>query len=114
MDISHKLPEISILLANDGFVSILKKLAVPGVSAVEIDCITRQKPLHELGDASLTAPKKKVGVIGHEHPCVTDRFSFWKQDRKPLKEILPVSIIFEERATFYSSNNDMVQYTWGV
>ena len=42
MNIANQFPEIDILLANDGFITVLKQLPVPIILPVEIPGIPRQ------------------------------------------------------------------------
>lgn len=44
MDISDQFQQVSIFLAQNGFVAILKKLTVPTVPAVKIGSMTCQYP----------------------------------------------------------------------
>ena len=72
MDIGHQLLQISVLLAENGFVPVLKKVPVAAVSAVEAYRIAGQKAAHDRGDRTASGAQKQMGVIGHQRPCVTD------------------------------------------
>jgi hypothetical protein len=47
MNIAHQLQQIGIFLTQNGFISVLKQMAKTAVTAVVIDNITGQKPLHD-------------------------------------------------------------------
>jgi hypothetical protein len=46
VNIVDKLLQIRIFLTDDGFVSILKKVAVAFVAAVKADSVSRKEPSH--------------------------------------------------------------------
>jgi hypothetical protein len=56
MNIAHQLQQIGIFLTQNGFISVLKQMAKTAVTAVVIDNITGQKPLH-----NQLCPKKSLG-----------------------------------------------------
>jgi hypothetical protein len=63
-------------LADDGFVSVLKKMPIPIVPAVKIDHITGKKPSHAIGKRLSSCSNQKVEVIGHEGPGIDNNMSF--------------------------------------
>lgn len=57
MDIPHKIFKISILLTQDGLVTVLEKMTMAIISAIEGHCISRQKPPHQTGYGNLPCSK---------------------------------------------------------
>jgi hypothetical protein len=49
VDITDKFIQIRIDIADDGFVSILKKVTCPVMPVIEIDGITCEQPPHKSG-----------------------------------------------------------------
>ncbi len=49
MDIANQLLKVSIFIANDRFIAILKKMTVPVMAQVEVDGICGQKEPHIFG-----------------------------------------------------------------
>ena len=76
VNIADKLLQVRIFLTDDGFVSILKKLAVAFVAAVKADSVSRKEPSHYRGKGSGSCSKEEMGMFWDEHPCVTGSLSF--------------------------------------
>jgi len=55
-----------------------------------------------------------MGVIRHEHPCVTVRFSRWQEFCQAIEEILSILIVYEYLSTLYPTDHDMMQNTGRV
>jgi hypothetical protein len=111
MNVTDKFFEIYILLANNGLVSVLKKLPMPLMTSIECNCIPGQQSAHQLCNASGSAPQQKMAVVGHQCPRVTDCMRMGNQLLKPIKEAIPIMIIVENGPTFDPSNNNMMQNT---
>ena len=75
VNIANKLLQVCIFLTDDGFVSILKKLAVAFVATVKADSVSRKEPSHYRGKGRESCSKEEMGMFWDEHPCVTDSFS---------------------------------------
>jgi hypothetical protein len=63
MNVTDKLEEVGLLLAEDGFVAILEEMAGSFVAFVERDGIARKKTPHHPGHWCPSGAEKKVGVI---------------------------------------------------
>ena len=114
MDIGHQLPGISVLLAENRFVAVLKKVPVAAIPAAEAHRIAGQKPAHDRGNRAASGTQKQMGMIRHPRPCATDRSGLRKALRKPFEKILPVYITDEDRSPVDSTNDDMMQSTGGI
>ncbi len=63
MDIAYQFFEIGILLANNGFIAILKKLAVPLVPTIEGDSVAGKKATHHGRKWGGSGLKKEMCVV---------------------------------------------------
>ena len=62
--VAHKLLEVRIFLTHDGFVSILKKLAVASVAAVKAHRVSRKEPSHYRGKGNESCSKEERNDLG--------------------------------------------------
>ena len=92
----------TVRLAEDSFSPI---------PSVETHNVSSKKLSHDGCHGSISGPQKQLHVVGHHSPCVVWRIHLLQQTRQPFEKFLPVLVIFENRLTFYSSNDDMVQGT---
>jgi len=56
VDVAHQLQQIGILLAEDGFVSVLKEGAVAAMASIVGEGITGEEPPHEGGKGQEPSP----------------------------------------------------------
>jgi len=66
MDISGQFQEIRIVLTDDGFVSVLKQVTVPLVSAVEIDHISGKQSSHAGGEELIASAHQQMKMVRHQ------------------------------------------------
>jgi hypothetical protein len=64
MDITNQFQEVSILLTQDGLVTVLKQNSMPVVSSIVGHGITGQKPAHQACQRNLSGPNQKVDMVG--------------------------------------------------
>jgi len=111
VNIAYEFLQVGVFLADDGFVSILKKLATALIAAVKADGVTRKQSSHERGKVGEPCAKKNMGVIGEKNPCVTGGLGLGQELRESLQEILPVPVVYEDLSTLYTPDHDVVQDT---
>jgi len=63
VNIANQFPKIGIFLADNGFVPILKKVAVTFVPAVEADRVSSKEPSHQPRKRYRTGAKKKMSML---------------------------------------------------
>jgi len=112
MNVPDKFEEVSVLLANDRFVTVLEKMADALVTTIETDGIPRQQTAPESRQRALIGTKKEV--IGDEGPGQAVGSGFLEQSRKPVNKGLPVMIIKKDRGFFDAPDDDMRQNTGDV
>lgn len=109
VDVADKLPEVDLLVADDGLVAVLEELARPPVPPVEGDDIAREEPPHEVGYTGGTAPYEEVGVVRHEGPGVAGCPGPGQKEGEPVDEVLPVPGIPEYVPSLYAADHDMME-----
>jgi hypothetical protein len=72
MNITNQLLKIGILLAKNGFISILKQVTITAVSAIKVHGISRQHTPHNSGDWEGPCPKKKMKMVRNNRPGVAN------------------------------------------
>ena len=92
MNIPYQLLKVGVFLTNDGFISILKKMAVAFVAEIKADSVSRKEPSHDGGNGNEPCAKEEMGVVGHEHPCVTSSLTWRQEFREALEEILRIPV----------------------
>jgi len=114
MDVCDKLLEIGILLTENRFVAVLKKMPVSVMSPIELHRIACQKPTHDRCNRNSSSAKKEMHMIGHQCPCITGRILLLQKTGQPFKKIFPIFIISENRSALDSSDDNMMQGARGI
>jgi hypothetical protein len=63
MDIANQLSEIDIFLSYNGFVAILKQMAVAFVTDIVGDGVSAQKPPHKHGQSLSATAQENMGML---------------------------------------------------
>jgi hypothetical protein len=63
MDISYQFVKIYILLAHNGFVTVLIKISMSLMAAIEIDGIAGEDVPHQIAERSFACADQEVQVI---------------------------------------------------
>ena len=71
MNITDQLQKIGIFLAQDRFVSILKKMADSFMTTIKIYRMTGEQSPHNRSHRQHTGSKQQVKMIGNKRPCET-------------------------------------------
>jgi len=114
MNVTNKFPEIYIFLADNGFVTVLEKLAMPLMPAVETDRISGQQPTHKCGQFNITGSKQKMCVVWKQCPGITGNIGFRDKFADPFKKVVPVLIIPEYILSFDPPDHHMMHNTGGI
>jgi hypothetical protein len=64
VDIANQFQKIGFFFADDGFVTILKKMAGPAIAEIEGRGITGEQAAHEAGKFLLSRAQQEMNVIG--------------------------------------------------
>jgi hypothetical protein len=81
------------------------------VPSIKTDGVARKESSHYRRKGDSSGSKPEMGVIWHEHPCVTVRFSLRQEFRQSIKEILAIPIVEKYLSTLCPPDHDMVQNT---
>jgi hypothetical protein len=114
MDVAHQLQQVRVFLTEDGFVAVLKQIAVASVSAIEAHHVAREQPRHHGSERSSSCSQKKVNMVGEERPAVAGSRGLGEDPCQPIEEVLPVRIVLEDLPPSAASDEHMVQRPWGV
>lgn len=109
MNISNQFSQVNIFLAEDGLVSVLEKLSLAFVTAIEINGIPREESSHQRGYGLLAGSEKEVGMIRNKCPSTAHCPGCRQKLLQPLQEILTVRVVPEYLCTIYSSDDDVMQ-----
>jgi hypothetical protein len=97
VNITHQFQEIRILLAENGFVSVLKERAVSSVAPIVGDGIAGEQPPHEGGQRDATGSHQKVRVVGEQGPSKAGSGRLNQKTTEAIQKVVPVSIILKDR-----------------
>jgi len=114
VNISHKLEEVFVLIANDRLVTVLEEVSASVVAQVECDSIAREKTTHESRQGYLARTDEEMEVIGEKSPSEADGVGFLQQRGKTLDEKAPVVIVQEDITALYTSNDYMLKESLNV
>jgi len=64
VDITDKLQQVGVFLAQDGFVTILEEMSITVMPPVKIDCLTGKQSFHQNRDRDVSGSQQKVKVVG--------------------------------------------------
>jgi hypothetical protein len=114
MDVTDQFQQVSIFLAQNGFVAVLKQVTVPPVSQVKGNRIAGQKPEHYFRYRYLSGFKQQVKMVGDQGPRETSGFGFFDNMSQPFNKIIAVDGILKDCPTFDAAANDVMQGSGGV
>jgi len=63
MDVAYQGQKIVVLIAEDGFVAVLEKVAGAAVAAIEMQGVPGEEFSHDGGDAGFAALEQDVDVL---------------------------------------------------
>jgi hypothetical protein len=93
MDVAHQLQQIGILLAEDGFITVLEKMPAAPVAPVEAHHIPGEQPLHDSRYRHIPGPQQQMEMVRHEGPGITGGPRLSENLTEPAEKILPVRVI---------------------
>jgi hypothetical protein len=114
MNIAHQLPEIDILLADDGFVPVLKQMPVTVMATVEVASVTSQEATHKLREPGRTAAEEDVGMVPEDCPGIHLGLRLRGSLPESGQEFDTIRIILDDLATLHPPQDDVVKSTWGI
>jgi hypothetical protein len=110
MDVADQLPQISILLANNGLVPVLEQLAIAPMAPIEAHHLTREQPLPQVRQTIGPASKQKMCVVAHQHPGIAASLGLRNQILQSPDEVSTISSISEDRPLLDPPDNDVVDH----
>lgn len=114
VDVPHQLQAVGVLLNQNGFVAVLKEMAMPPVPSIEIAGIPSQKPSHDCRERNRASAKEKVSVIWKKRPGKNPNTGVRNENGQSVDPLLPVLVISEYGTPLNSPHHNMVQCSRSV
>ena len=114
MDVAHQLQQIDILLAEDGFITVLEKMPAAPVAPVEAYRMPGRQPLHDSRYRHISGPQQQVEVVRHEGPGVSGGSRLSENRTEPADKVLPVRVIPVNTAALNPTTDNMLQRSDGI
>jgi hypothetical protein len=108
MDVANQLQQIGILLAENGFITVLEKMPATLVPTVEAHRIPGEQALHDNRYRYIPGAQQQMEMVRHEGPGVTGGSRFAHNLAKPAEKILPVRVILINPAALNPTADDML------
>jgi transcriptional regulator len=96
MDIAYQFVKIYILLAHNGFVTVLIKISTPLMAAIEIDGRAGEDFPHQIAERSFAGADQEVQVICHQRPGITATAGQSQTVGQALQKLITVGIVTED------------------
>ncbi len=109
MDVAHQFEQVGILLADDRFVAVLKKVPRALMAAIEIEGIAGEKSAHEGGQPRGAGAEQQVNVVAHQRPGKAFDPGLDQKFREAMDEASPVGVVPEEVAAVHATNDHVLQ-----
>lgn len=109
MDVADQFEQISITIANDRFIAVLKQVTGAAVAAIEIDRIAGEQATHEMGKIALARTQQEVEMIGQQCPGKTIGMGSNQQCREAIEKPAAVVIVKENVAAVDPTYDDVLE-----
>ena len=109
MDVAHEGQEVRFVLAQNGFVSILKQMPDTVVATVESGRVSGQQRPHRLLQRLRCGSHEKMEMIRHQSPRVHDETTVADDRRDTSEQVFPIGVVFENRAPFDTTCDDVMK-----
>ena len=109
MNIAHKLLQISILLAKDRLVAVLKKMSVTRIASIERHGIPGQELSHHPCDWDSPRSQEKVSVVAKQGPCVARGGAPDQDLAKTIEKGIAILIGSKDRGSLNPEDHYMVE-----
>lgn len=107
MNVADQFKQVSILFADDGFVTVLEYMAATVMAVVETDGVAGQQASHQAGEFDSLRDQQQVKVIGDQRPGIAQGVCLGKQKIQAFDEIFPI-LISEKNITAINPSGDNV------
>ena len=114
MDVTHQFQEIAVLLAEDGFVTILEQMPVAAMAAVVSCGMSGQQTPHHGGYWNAASAQQEMEMVGNQGPGVTAGIGLFNNSAQTVEEVASITIVGKNSALLDTANDDVVQGAGGV
>jgi hypothetical protein len=114
MNITDQFQQVRVLFAQDGFITVLEKVAAAAVAQIIPDSIACQKPPHDGRQRGTASLEQKVEVVGNQRPGIASCLTPAQDRSQAVKEIVSILITEKDLLPSNSTPDDMMQSPWGI
>ena len=111
MNVAHQLQEIAVLLAEDGFIAILKEMPAAAIAAVVASGVAGQQATHYRSDGNAAGAQQKLKMVGDQSSGKAAGIGFFNNSAQPVDKIVSVTIVGKDFTAFGTADDDVVQGT---
>jgi hypothetical protein len=111
MDVPNQLPQVRVFLAEDGFVAVLKKWAMPAQPPVVGRRVPGQESLHKGSKGDSTRLEDEMDMIRHECPRKAGRAGLKEEQTQTVNEGLAVRFVPKDPLSFDPANHEVMEAT---
>ena len=114
MDVTDQFPEIRVLFADNGLVSVLEQMPVAAMPLVEGDGVPGKEAPHEPREPRGTTAEEHVSVIREDGPRVDPGARLHSAIPEPPQELDPIHFILNDVVLLYTPKDDVVECPWSI
>jgi hypothetical protein len=114
MEIAHQLQQVGILLAQDGFITVLEKMAAPSVATVEAHRVSSEQAPHDNRYRYIPGSEQQVEMVRQECPGVTGGSGLAENWSESVEKILPIRVITINASAFNPTTDNMMQRSGSI
>jgi hypothetical protein len=114
MNVTDEFRQIGVFLAENGFVPILKELAVAAMPFVKRDRMTGKETGHHRVEGDCTGLHQDMGVVTEKRPRVTGSVCLVQYLPHPLDKTVLIDLITEDQSPLDAADDDVVEDAGGV
>jgi hypothetical protein len=114
MNITNQLRQVSILLAHDGFIPILKQMTMPPMTPVEFHGIPCQQFPHARRQRPPLGLTEDMKMVGQKGPRINIHRVLFHQFLQSIDKIEPILIIEKDLPFLDAPPHHMVQNPWSI
>jgi hypothetical protein len=108
VDVTNQFQQVRLCLAEDRFIPVLEKMALPPVPQVETDGVARKQSLHYRRKGGCSCSEKKVKMIWNQCPGITGCVRLRQYLAQAVQKIISIRITQEDFSPCDSPCDDMV------
>jgi len=109
VDIADQFGKTLVLVADDGFIPVLKPMPVPTMPTIEVDGIPGKEPTHKTRKQFRAAADEQVCVVAEKGPGIHDGTGVLCSSPESLNKGAAIRSVFDDLPLFNPPYDNMVQ-----